>query len=43
MTVKELIAILSQYDLETKVKIDYGGTIMDIQQIYEDEDFIFIG
>lgn len=43
MTVRELIAILKEHDPETLIRLDYGGSIEDIDEIYDAGDFIYVG
>lgn len=43
MTANELIEKLKQYDPETTVKLDYGGQIVDIDAVYDCDDFVFVG
>jgi hypothetical protein len=43
MTVKELMEKLKEYEPTIKVKFDYGGHIEDVSELYELEDFIYLG
>lgn len=43
MTIKELIEILKEYDPDTLIKLDYGGLIEDILDVYDVDTFVYIG
>ena len=43
MTIKELIKKLKEYDQNTEVKLDYGGLIEEILDVYDVDTFVYIG
>jgi hypothetical protein len=43
MTVQELIDKLKDYDPKTKVQFDYGGSIVDVEEVFEINKSVCIG
>jgi cAMP phosphodiesterase len=41
-TVQDAIDILKQFDFNKKILTDYGGTIMNVSSIEEDEKYVVI-
>lgn len=38
MKVRELIAKLRMHDEDREVRLDYGGTVMEIDELFDDEE-----
>jgi hypothetical protein len=43
MTVSELIEKLNQYEPNTEVQMDYGGSLEEIDNVFESGEVIYIG
>ena len=41
MTIRELIATLKEYDPDTEVQMDYGGSLEEIDAVYESGEVIW--